>query len=225
MAPVLLLTDGYLANSSEPWRIPDPDSIPPIPIEHPTEPNGPDGKFLPYKRDPVTMARPWAIPGTPGLEHRIGGLEKSPEYGNVSYAPKDHQQMVNERAEKIARLADISPEQRVYGPAEGELLVVSWGSTYGAIRAAVGRAHTRGLSVAHAHIRYLNPFPRNLGDILDRYERILVPELNMGQLSLLLRARYLKEVIALNKVQGRPFKVSEICSMIDTIMDGDEPCQ
>lgn len=224
MAPVVLLTDGYLANSSEPWRIPDPDSIPPVPVEHPTGPNS-DGAFLPYKRDPVTMARPWAIPGTPGLEHRIGGLEKSPESGNVSYAPKDHQQMVNERAEKVARLADVIPEQRVYGPDEGDLLVVSWGSTFGAVRAAVGRARVRGLSVAHAHLRYLNPFPRNLGDILERYERILVPELNMGQLSLLLRARYLKDVISLNKVQGRPFKISEICSMIDTIMDGDESCQ
>ncbi len=221
MAPVAVMMDGYLANSSEPWRIPDPDDIEPIIIEHPTEPNGPNGKFLPYKRDPVTMGRPWAIPGTPGLEHRVGGLEKSPEYGNVSYAPEHHQRMINERAAKVARLADIIPAQEVFGPEEGELLVVGWGGTYGAIHAAVAQAQAKGLSVAQAHIRYLNPFPRNLGYILQNYDKILVPELNMGQLALLLRDRYLVDVISLNKVQGRPFKVSEISAKIDELLAGE----
>ncbi|HID34136.1 MAG TPA: 2-oxoacid:acceptor oxidoreductase subunit alpha, partial [Anaerolineae bacterium] len=178
MSPVAVLMDGYLANSSEPWRIPDPDTIEPIVIEHPTESNGPDGKFLPYKRDPVTLGRPWAIPGTPGLEHRVGGLEKSPEYGNVSYSPEHHQRMINERAAKVARLADVIPEQDVFGPEEGELLVVGWGGAYGAIHSAVAQAQAKGLSVAQIHIRYLNPFPRNLGFILQNYDKILVPELN-----------------------------------------------
>ncbi|MCP4166487.1 MAG: 2-oxoacid:acceptor oxidoreductase subunit alpha [Chloroflexi bacterium] len=220
MTPVVLLSDGYLANSAEPWRIPDPDAIPPIYVEHPTELNA-DGRLLPYKRDPETLGRPWAIPGTAGLEHRLGGLEKSPEFGNISYSPQDHQQMVNERAEKIARLADIIPDQAVSGQEEGELLVVGWGSTYGAIHAAVARARGKGQSVAHAHIRYLNPLPSNLGDLFDRYERIMVPEMNMGQLSMLLRARYLKDIVSLNKVQGRPFKISEISSMIDTLLTGE----
>lgn len=220
MAPVVLLSDGYLANSAEPWKLPDPDNIPPIPIEHPTAPNN-DGKYLPYKRDPVSLGRPWAIPGTPGLEHRVGGLEKSPEFGNVSYSPQDHQRMVNDRAAKVARLADIIPEQTVFGPDEGRLLVIGWGSTYGAIHAAVAQAQAKGQPVAHAHIRYLNPFPRNLGYILQRYDKILVPELNMGQLSLLLRGRFVRDVISLNKVQGRPFKISEIASKIDELLAGE----
>ena len=217
MAPVLLLSDGYLANSAEPWLIPDPDDILPIVVEHPTSDNGND-RFLPYARDPVTLGRPWAIPGTPGLAHRVGGLEKSPEFGNVSYSPFDHQRMVDDRAAKVARLADIIPEQAVFGPDEGELLVVGWGSTYGAIHGAVSQAQARGLSVAHAHIRYLNPFPRNLGYILQRYDRILAPELNMGQLSLLLRGRFMRDVVSLNKVQGRPFKISEISKKIDELL-------
>jgi len=221
MSPVAVLMDGYLANSSEPWRIPDPDTIEPIVIEHPTESNGPDGKFLPYKRDPVTLGRPWAIPGTPGLEHRVGGLEKSPEYGNVSYSPEHHQRMINERAAKVARLADVIPEQDVFGPEEGELLVVGWGGAYGAIHSAVTQAQAKGLSVAQVHIRYLNPFPRNLGFILQNYDKILVPELNMGQLAMLLRDRYLVDVISLNKVQGRPFKVSEISAKIDELLAGE----
>ena len=221
MSPVAVLMDGYLANSSEPWRIPDPDTIEPIVIEHPTESNGPDGKFLPYKRDPVTLGRPWAIPGTPGLEHRVGGLEKSPEYGNVSYSPEHHQRMINERAAKVARLADIIPEQEVFGPERGELLVVGWGGAYGAIHSAVTQAQAKGLSVAQVHIRYLNPFPRNLGFILQNYDKILVPELNMGQLAMLLRDRYLVDVISLNKVQGRPFKVSEISAKIDELLAGE----
>jgi 2-oxoglutarate ferredoxin oxidoreductase subunit alpha len=221
MAPVAMMMDGYLANSSEPWNIPDADDIEPIIIEHPTEPNGPDGKFLPYKRDPITMGRPWAIPGTPGLEHRVGGLDKAPETGNVSYVPEHHQQMVNERAAKVARLADVIPEQEVFGPKEGELLIVGWGGTYGAIHAAVSQAQAKGQSVAHAHIRYLNPFPRNLGYILQNYDKILVAELNMGQLATLLRDRYLVDVLTLNKVQGRPFKISEISAKIDELLAGE----
>jgi 2-oxoglutarate ferredoxin oxidoreductase subunit alpha len=220
MTPVVLLTDGYLANSTEPWHIPNPDDIPPIITEHPTEFNG-DGRFLPYKRDPETMGRPWAIPGTPGLEHRLGGLEKSPEFGNVSYVPDDHQQMVNERAEKVARLADVIPEQTVFGPEEGDLLIVGWGSTYGAIHAAVRQAHDKGYSVAHAHVRYMNPFPRNLGEMLNRYDRILVPELNMGQLAFILKATYLVPVIPMDKVKGRPFKISEISEKIEQLLAGD----
>ncbi len=219
MAPVIILSDGFLANSSEPWPIPDPDAIPPIPVEHPTQSNGGD-RFQPYRRDPVTLGRPWAIPGTPGLEHRVGGLEKSPDFGNVSYAAQDHQRMVNDRAAKVARLADIIPDQTVFGPEEGELLVVGWGGTYGAIHAAVAHAQNQGYAVAHAHIRYLNPFPRNLGYILQRYKRILVPELNMGQLSLLLRGRFVRDVISLNKVEGRPFKISEINKTITELMAG-----
>ncbi len=221
MTPVILLSDGYLANSSEPWHVPNPDDIEPIYIEHPSELNG-DDKFMPYKRDPETMGRPWAIPGTPGLEHRIGGLEKSPGYGNVSYVATDHQQMVNERAEKIARLVDIIPDQTVFGPEQGKLLVIGWGSTFGAIHAAVDRAIKQGHSVAHAQIRYLNPFPGNLGELLDRYDQILVPELNTGQLAMLLRAKYLRPTIQLNKVQGRPFKIAEIGDKIEQILAGGE---
>lgn len=221
MTPVILLSDGYLANSSEPWHIPDPDEIAPIHVQHPTELNG-DDKFMPYKRDPETMGRPWAIPGTPGLEHRIGGLEKSPNYGNVSYVPTDHQEMVNQRAEKVARLVDIIPDQAVFGPEQGDLLVIGWGSTFGAIHAAVDSSIKNGHSVAHAHIRYLNPFPGNLEEVLDRYDRILVPELNMGQLAMVLRAKYLRPTIQLNKVQGRPFKISEISDKIEQVLAGDE---
>lgn len=219
MSPVILLSDGYLANSAEPWKIPDPDAIPPMAVEHPTSLNG-DGVYMPYRRDPVTLARPWAIPGTPRLEHRVGGLEKSPEFGNVSYSPQDHQRMTDDRAAKVARLADVIPEQTVDGPDHGDLLVVGWGSTFGAIHAAVSQARAKGHSVAHAHVRYLNPFPRNLGYLLQRYDRILVPEMNMGQLSLLLRGHFMRDVISLNKVQGRPFKISEISQKIDELLSG-----
>ncbi|RME45876.1 MAG: 2-oxoglutarate ferredoxin oxidoreductase subunit alpha, partial [Chloroflexi bacterium] len=214
MTPVFVMSDGYLANSSEPWRIPDPNDIEPIRVHHRTEVEG----FAPYLRDEATLARPWALPGTPGLEHRIGGLEKKNITGAVSYAPEDHQEMVQLRAEKIARLADVIPEQDVFGPPEGDLLVVGWGSTYGAIRQAVQAAQRNGKSVSAAHIRYLNPFPRNLGDVLSRFERVLVPEMNMGQLALLLNARYPVKVISFPKVQGRPFKIREIRNKIDELL-------
>jgi 2-oxoglutarate ferredoxin oxidoreductase subunit alpha len=214
MAPVFVMSDGYLANSSEPWRIPDPGNIEPIRVRHRTEIEG----FAPYLRDETTLARPWALPGTPGLEHRLGGLEKRNITGAVSYAPQDHQEMVNLRAEKIARLAEFIPEQEVLGEPEGDLLVVGWGSTYGAIRQAVQAARRAGKSVSAAHIRYLNPFPRNLGDVLAGFDRVLVPEMNMGQLALLLNARFPVKVISFPKVQGRPFKISEIRRKIDEVL-------
>lgn len=214
MGPVIFLSDGYLANSSEPWRIPNPEDIPAIEVTHPTNPED----FLPYKRDPKTLARPWAIPGTPGLEHRLGGLGKEDGSGNVSYDPDDNQHMANIRAERVARIADRIPLQKVMGPKSGDLLVVGWGGTYGSIRTAVRRAQQKGHSVAATHLRYLNPFPKNLGDILQRYKHILVPELNMGQLALLLNAKYPKRVISFPKVQGLPFKISEITAKIDDIL-------
>jgi 2-oxoglutarate ferredoxin oxidoreductase subunit alpha len=218
-SPVFILSDGYLGNSSEPWLIPDPDDIDSIVVKHPTaSSNGADG-FKPYQRDPETLGRPWAIPGTPGLEHRLGGLAKQPETGNVSYVPNEHEQMVLERAAKVARLADVIPEQKVLGPQEGDLLVVSWGSTFGAVRSAVLRLQKQGHPVSHAHIRYINPFPRNLGDILSRFDRILVPEMNMGQLIILLRGRYgTHNFIPFPKVQGRPFAIKEIQLKIESLL-------
>lgn len=215
-SPVILLSDGYLANSSEPWRIPNPDLIAPIIVEHPTNPEG----FLPYARDPETMGRPWAIPGTPGLEHRVGGLGKAPLTGNVSYRPEHHQQMIDERAAKVAKLADFIPEQDVMGPTSGDLLVVGWGSTYGAIRSAVQSAQREGHSVAAAHIRYLSPFPRNLGQLLSSYKKVLVPEMNMGQLALLLKATYGLPIESYPKVNGKPFKISEIHNKINALLKG-----
>lgn len=209
MSPVMILSDGFIANSSEPWRIPDANLIPDIPVYHPTQSNH-NGAFLPYHRDPETLARPWAIPGTPGLEHRIGGLSKAPETGNVSYDPIHQQTMIADRAEKIARLADHIPLQEVYGPKQGELLIVSWGSTYGAVRSAVRRAQAQGKSVAHAHLRFLNPFPRNLRTLLNRYDKIVIPELNSGQLAFLLRGRYAMNIQSWSKTQARPFTTSEL---------------
>jgi 2-oxoglutarate ferredoxin oxidoreductase subunit alpha len=218
--PVFILSDGYLANSAEPWLIPDPDDIDPILVTHPTASSNGANEFMPYQRDLETLGRPWAIPGTPGLEHRLGGLGKQPESGNVSYLPHEHEQMVRERTEKVARLADIIPEQELFGPEEGDLLVVSWGSTYGAARSAVSRLHQQGHLVSHTHVRYLNPFPRNLGAILSRFQRILVPELNLGQLTTLLRARYYgtQTFIPYSKVQGRPFTIREIVSRIESLI-------
>ena len=222
MSPVVILSDGFLANSSEPWMIPNADDIAPIEYSHPQgfAGNGENGHepFLSYKRDPETMARPWAIPGTPGLEHRIGGLSKAPVTGNVSYNPLHHEQMVHDRAEKIARLAEIIPEQEVFGPASGELLLVSWGGTFGAVRSAVAQAQRRGLSVAHAHVRYLNPFPRNLRDILGRYRQVIVPELNGGQLAFLLRGRFALDIQSHTKVHGRPFTIGEISRKIEQVL-------
>ncbi|MBI2503559.1 MAG: 2-oxoacid:acceptor oxidoreductase subunit alpha [Candidatus Latescibacteria bacterium] len=214
MTPVILLSDGYIANSSEPWKIPDPDAIEPLSVEHRTDPEG----YLPYMRDPETLARPWVIPGTPGLEHRIGGLGKQDGSGNVSYSPQDHEYIVKIRALKVERIAEFIPLQEVFGPEQADLLVVGWGGTFGAIRAAVEQAQRQGLSVASAHLRYLNPFPRNLGQVLGRYRNILVPELNLGQLALLLQAHFPVRVQKLNKVQGQPFQIREIYSRIKEIL-------
>ena len=219
MAPVFILSEGFLANSAEPWRIPDADDIPPIEVHHPEGRSPDDPAFLPYARDPETLARPWAIPGTHGLEHRLGGLSKAPLTGNVSYDPQHNEQMNRARVEKIARLADVIPEQEVFGPQSGELLVVSWGGTYGVVRSAVTQAIAQGQSVAHAHLRYLNPFPRNLGKILRDYDKVLIPELNMGQLAMLLRARYLIDAISYQKLHARPMKIAEVRDQIDLALE------
>ncbi len=219
VTPVMILSDGFLGNSSEPWLVPNPDEIAPIEVSHPAaRTNGSDEPFLPYARDEETLARPWAIPGTAGLEHRMGGLAKAPLTGNVSYVPEHHEQMVRDRAEKIARLADFLPEQEVFGPSSGDLLMLSWGGTFGAVRSAVTKAQRNGRSVAHVHLRYLNPLPRNLRDILSRYKQVVVPELNGGQLSFLLRGRFALNIQSFPKIHGRPFKISEINDKIEEIL-------
>jgi 2-oxoglutarate/2-oxoacid ferredoxin oxidoreductase subunit alpha len=215
MVPVLLLSDGYIANGSEPWPLPKVEDLPDLRTEFRTDPEG----FQPYERDEVTLARPWAIPGTPGLEHRIGGLEKQDVTGDVSYDPHNHQRMVDLRAEKVARIANDIPELEVHGAPEGELLVLGWGSTLGSITGAVQRAQAAGLEVSRAHLRHLNPFPRNLGDVLSRFKRVLVPEMNSGQLALLLRARFLKDVHSFSKVEGRPFGRQEIQDRIVELLE------
>lgn len=232
MCPVFYLSDGYLANGSEPWKIPTPASLPKIEIKHPTQPNsdgsglthevaegegGGAGKFLPYKRDEY-LSRPWAIPGTPGLEHRIGGIEKQDVTGNISYDPANHQHMTDTRAKKIENIAQTIPDLEVTGPADADLLVVGWGGTYGSITTAVERARRKGLKVAQAHFRYLNPMPKNTPAVMKRFKKILVPELNSGQLCWLLRAKYLAPAESLSKVQGKPFLVSEIEAAIEKML-------
>jgi 2-oxoglutarate ferredoxin oxidoreductase subunit alpha len=206
MVPVIFMSDGYLGEGSEPWPVPSLDDLPKIDVTFATDPE----TFQPYARDPETLARPWAVPGTPGLEHRIGGLEKADVTGNVSYDAENHQRMVAYRAEKVARIANDIPDVQVVGDSEGQLLVLGWGGTYGSILSAVQRARVDGLSVSHAHLRYLNPFPANLPDVIARFDRVLVPELNLGQLAMLVRARYLVDAVPYNRVTGRPFKTAEI---------------
>ncbi len=210
MVPVIVLTDGYLGNGSEPWRIPALSELPAIPVKFETNPKG----FLPYKRDEKTLARPWAVPGTAGLEHRIGGLEKQDKTGNVNYEPLNHEKMIRLRAAKVEAMVQDVPDVVPEGEPEGDLLVVSWGSTYGAIRAVLKNARIKGVRIGHVHLRYLNPLPANLGAVLGRYRKLLVPEMNMGQLSQVLRAKYLVDVISYSKIQGKPFKVTEIESKI-----------
>ncbi len=216
MLPVVVLSDGYIANGAEPWPIPDVSKLSPIKIEHPTGNNNPDGPFKPYMRNEL-LARPWAIPGTPGLMHRVGGIEKEDGTGNISYDPENHQKMVHIRAQKVANAAKLLPPQQVIGPQSGELLVLSWGGTYGSCLTAVQQAQEAGRSVALAHLRYLNPFPSNLGEILSRYEKVLIPELNMGQLRMLIRSRYLVDAIGFNKVKGKPFAVTELVEKISEL--------
>ena len=218
MTPVLLLSDNNVANASEPWLLPDIDSIPEIKVEFAKYPNGPNGKFLPYMRDIDTFARPWAIPGTPGLEHRIGGLEKEAISGDVSYDPGNHQLMTDTRAWKVANIANDIPLVEVQGDEDADILVLGWGSTFGANRAAARRVRLEGKKVATAHLRYLNPLPRNLGDVLRSYKKVLIPEMNTGQLLRVIRAEYLIDATGLNKVAGEPFKVSEINAKILEMM-------
>ncbi len=218
MTPIIVLSDGYIANGAEPWRIPDVKDLPEIKIDHPG-PSESGAPFRPYQRN-EQLVRPWALPGTPGLMHRLGGLEKEDGTGNVSYDPHNHQHMVNTRAQKVANIASALPPTLVDGPDSG-LLVLSWGGTYGACRTAVHQSRKKGYSVAHVHLRWLNPLPSDLGDILRRYNRVLVPELNMGQLRMLIRSRYLVDAVGYSKVQGKPFSVGELVDQIERLASGD----
>jgi 2-oxoglutarate ferredoxin oxidoreductase subunit alpha len=216
--PVFLLSDAYLANGSEPWLLPDVDSLPEITVDFATEPNV-DGGFMPYRRDPETLARQWAIPGTPGLEHRIGGLEKEDVTGNVSYDPENHDHMVRLRAQKVAGIAADIPELEVDDPdGKADLLVLGWGGTYGPIQSAARRVRREGRSVAHAHLTHLNPFPRNLGEVLGCYERVLVPEMNLGQLLKLVRADFLVDAVGYNRVRGLPFRSDELAEAMEAML-------
>ncbi|WP_406443126.1 2-oxoacid:acceptor oxidoreductase subunit alpha [Streptomyces sp. NBC_01613] len=220
--PVMLLSDGYLANGSEPWRIPELDELPDLTVQFAQGPNHTldDGTevFWPYKRDPQTLARPWAIPGTPGLEHRIGGIEKEDGTGNISYAPANHEFMVRTRQAKIDGI-DV-PDLEVDDPHEAGTLVLGWGSTYGPITAAVRRLRAAGESVAQAHLRHLNPFPRNLGTVLKRYDKVVIPEMNLGQLATLIRAKYLVDAHSYNQVNGMPFKAEQLATALKEAIDG-----
>jgi 2-oxoglutarate ferredoxin oxidoreductase subunit alpha len=217
--PVFLLSDAYLANGSEPWLIPDVSELPDISTDFATAPNDGD-RFLPYRRDAETLARPWALPGTPGLEHRIGGLEKEDETGNVSYDPENHDLMTRLRAAKVAGIASDIPELEVDDPGgDARTLVLGWGSTYGAIGAAARRVRGTGRKVATAHLRHLNPFPRNTGEVVRSYEQVLVPEINLGQLRMLLRAEFLVDAVGYNRVRGRPFRAAELADAITALVD------
>ncbi len=218
MTPVVYLSDAFLATGAEPWLIPQIADIPSIAVKN-APAAGPDApKFRPYARDPETLARPWAVPGTPGLEHRIGGLEKLDELGTVSYDPDNHHRMMLLRAEKVARIARDIPKTEVYGDERGDLLILGWGSTYGSIRSAVERLRARGKRVAHAHLRYVNPLPEDLGEILSRYERVLMPELNLGQLRMLVRSKYLVDAVGFNLVRGKPFQIGEIEAKAESLL-------
>jgi 2-oxoglutarate ferredoxin oxidoreductase subunit alpha len=215
VTPVVYLSDAFLATGAEPWRVPTLANLPDIGVDNWTD----KATFQPYDRDPTTLARKWAIPGTPGLEHRIGGLEKADISGNVSYDPDNHHRMQLLRAAKVAGIANDIPDLVPHGPARGDLLILGWGSTYGAIRSAVERLQADGRSVAHAHLRHLNPFPRNLGEVLESYRRVLIPEVNLGQLSMLIRARFLIDAVGYNRVRGKPFRIAEIQAEAVRLLD------
>ncbi len=216
MTPVILLTDGYLGQSSEEWRIPELESIPEIKVEFYK-----DTDYLPYKRDPITLARYWALPGTPGLEHRIGGLEKEDITGIVSQDPLNHQKMVELRAEKIKRVQNDIPDVELIGDEDSKLLIIGWGSTYGAIKSAFDRLREKGKKLAYVHLSYLNPFPKNLGSIIERYDKILIPENNLGQLSFIIQGTFMKPTIGLHKIQGRTFTSIEIENKILEILSSE----
>ncbi len=215
MTPVMLLTDGYIANAAEPWRVPDPSTFEPFPVSFLEEANGPDGTVLPYKRD-ARGVRPWIKPGTPGLMHRIGGIEKAPDTGNLDYSPATHQLQTDARKDKIDSVASAIPAQEVtLGKEGGKLAVVGWGSTFGPIHQAVRRARAKGLDVSHVHVRHIWPLPANLGDLLKSYDKVLVPEMNTGQFKTVLRDQYLVDARPLNKVSGQPFAIAEIEAAIE----------
>jgi 2-oxoglutarate/2-oxoacid ferredoxin oxidoreductase subunit alpha len=223
--PVFLLSDGYNANGSEPWKLPDLSALTPTKVEYAKEPNGPDGQFLPYLRDPETLARPWAVPGTAGLEHRIGGIEKADKTGQISYEPENHDFMVRTRANKIAKIAVpdlIVDDPGGSNPGQPSVLVLGWGSTYGPIGAAVRRVRRAGYHVAQTHLRHLNPFPANLGEVLASYDKVVIPEMNLGQLALLIRAKYLVDVISVTQVRGMPFRAAELAEMLQGILTHSE---
>ncbi len=218
MTPVIYLSDALLATGSEPWRIPEPADLPDISVSNHTD----AATFQPYERDPDTLARPWAVPGTPGLEHRIGGLEGADVSGQVSYDADNHQRMTDLRARKVAGIADDIPDLEVFGPGSGDLLILGWGSTYGSLRTAAERLQREGRSVAHAHLRHLNPFPRNTADVLGSYGKVLIPEINTGQLRLLIRGRYLVDAVGLNRVRGKPFPVPEVMKAARLLLSEDD---
>jgi 2-oxoglutarate ferredoxin oxidoreductase subunit alpha len=216
MIPVMVLSDGYVANGSEPWMIPTIDDLPQIKVTKATDPES----FMPYSHAEGTVARPWAVPGTPGLEHRIGGLEKEDQTGNVNYDPDNHHYMNVHRQNKVDAIANYIPEAKAYGDDSGELLVLGWGGTHGAIRSSVDRAQKAGHSVSHLHLRHINPFPKNLGEVLSNYKKVLIPELNLGQLSTMIRAKFLVDAQGLNKVAGKPFTTTEVYNKILQMVKG-----
>jgi 2-oxoglutarate ferredoxin oxidoreductase subunit alpha len=221
--PVIILSDGYLANCSEPWHIPSVEDLPDLSVEFASGHNKelPDGSttFWPYLRDPETLARPWAVPGTAGLEHRIGGIEKADGTGNISYDPANHDFMVRTRQAKIDGIAASIPPLEVEDPSgQARVLVLGWGSTYGPIGAACRAVRAEGVDIAQAHLRHLNPFPANTGEVLRAYDRVLIPEMNLGQLALLIRGRYLVDAISYNQVRGMPFKADELASVITEVV-------
>ena len=218
MTPVLLMSDGYVGNSAEPWLVPDVSKMPKLEVTYLTEPNDPAG-FMPYKRN-ADGARPWAVPGTPGLEHRIGGLEKQDLTGNVSYDPQNHERMIHLRAAKVAGIKPAGPGYIWTGPEKGDVLLIGWGGTFGAIKAATLELRRQGVQVSACHIRYLNPLPADLGAVMKQFSRIIVPELNLGQLLMILRAKYLVDARGLSKVRGQPFTVGELVRGVRSIMEG-----
>jgi len=210
----MFLSDGYIANGSEPWKFPDVTKLKKIKTQYIDS----EENFLPYKHDEDTLARKWAIPGVKGLEHRIGGLEKANNTGNVNYDPDNHHQMVLQRQKKVDIIENFIPDAEVYGEDSGDILVVGWGGTYGSIRSAVVKAIDKGLSVSHLHLKYINPFPKNLGDVLLKFDKILIPELNLGQLLSIIRAKFLVDAKGFNKVQGKPFSSNEILMKIENYL-------